>query len=172
MADALKQGEEPPLAKSFRSMLGSVKQLIDNIKEMLRLLKALQDGDYGSALDVGGNIVKNGLTPGSDAHGMSWGESLKYTLYGKNPREDPIMGWWIRSTDWMQGIKTLPIDQRKAQIDEWRAGGSGSSSVTNNPTVNIYAQTNDPAEIGKQAAGAITDALKPPMLPNTERGPR
>lgn len=172
MADALNQGEEPPLAKSFRSMLESVKELVDNIKEMLRLLKALQDGDYDSASKIGGNIVKNGLVSGGHAEGLTWNETALYSLYGDRPRDDPYFGWWIRSTDWLRGTQTLPLDQRKAQIDEWRAGGSGSSSVTNNPTVNIYAQTNDPAEIGKQAAGAITDALKPPMLPNTERGPR
>lgn len=173
MKDALNNGDEPPLAKSFRSMLQSIKDIIENTKELLRLLKALQNGDYGSALDIGGNVAKNGLTPGGDAHGMSWDESLKYSLYGKDPRNDPFMGWWIKSTDWMTGTKTLPIDQRKAQIDQMRGGGDGSVVTNNNePHITVYSSSGDPSDIASKAADAVSAAIKPPMLPNSERGPR
>lgn len=172
MKDALNQGQEPPLARSFRNMLASIKEIIENVKEMLRLLKALQDGDYGSALDIGGNVVKNGIAPGGDAHGMGWAELLKYAMYGKNPREDPILGWWIKTTDLMTGTKTLPIDERKAQIDAARGMESRQITTNNSPNITIYAGSNDPSEIANKTASAVTNAMRIPMLPNAERGPR
>lgn len=171
MGDALNKEEaEPPLARSFREVLEAVNETVKSLEKMLRMLKALKDGDYGSALDIGGGFLQNELTPGGNAKGLSWGETAKYYMYGQDPRNDPVMGWYWRSTDWIQGIRTPSLQERQQQIAQ--AQQSSQQTVNNSPVINITAQTNDPDAIGRSAADEVTRALNIPMLPTSERGPR
>lgn len=165
LGDALnKEDADPPMARSFRKVLEAVNDTIKSLKDLVGMLESIKNGDYGSALSIAGKKFGNFVAEGK-AGGLS-------ALYNAStylvPSIDPTTAAAAKMASFVSPSTPSQQDRREQIMRQ----SSVQQTINNSPIINVSATSADPEAIGRGAADAVSNALKAPMLPTSERGPR
>ena len=165
LGDALnKEDADPPMARSFRKVLEAVNETIQSLKDLVGMLEALKNGDYGGAMEIAGKKFRNFVAEGK-AGGLS-------ALYNASsylvPSIDPTTVVAAKLAD----LAPPSVPSRQDLQQQLMQQPPSQQTINNSPIINIGATSPDPDAIGRSAADAVMNALKAPMLPTSERGPR